>query len=236
MDASRRPPEPTAMGTARALVAAALLTGCGIFRSQSFELTREMPPDFELSLDVRDATDPPIDYRLHYDRAGHASYDVVVRSPQRREDSGEFDVTERQVLSLWEAVQKARFDRLDARYPSRGDGPDPRGGVQKVFVAANGGERRVESWFQVVPEIETVRAAAVAAAPASVMSASGAPLSAKDAPRAFVGDSRSRLFHRPGCKAAADVPEESRTEFKTHYDALNFGYEPCPDCKPIRGR
>lgn len=51
----------------------------------------------------------------------------------------------------------------------------------------------------------------------------------------FVGDMRSRVFHKPECGEAKGIPEIEQVEFETPWPAINDGFEPCPRCYPLTG-
>ncbi len=48
----------------------------------------------------------------------------------------------------------------------------------------------------------------------------------------LIGNLKSRYFHDPTCKGAKDIKEKNRTTFSSRSEALEQGYEPCPNCKP----
>ncbi len=223
------------------LAACLAASGCTFFNSLCkmsglcsppvFDPNTEIPDDFAFSLDVRDVLDPPLDYVLMFSRDGKSTYDVTVRSPHRKQQSGSFEVSEDQVRGLWKAVAAAHFDKLDERYPKSGEGSDKKNGVQKYYVFAGHTERRVESHFQNNEALETIRRAASAIAPTGVMKGDFRGQGA--APKEFVADMATHLFHLPDCPKLKDVPPANRQPFANQYDALNYGFRPCPDCQPI---
>jgi hypothetical protein len=168
------------------LACAALAPGCslyyggakflGLMHPTPFAVRPDViPTDFKLSVDVHDVADPPVDYVLAFDRSGHATADVVVRAPRRKQQSSPFEIGEDQLKSLWAAVADARFDELETRYPNDGDGPDKKSGEQFYYVYADGQDHRVELHYQANSDLEKIRKAAVAVVPREVMTATGAP-------------------------------------------------------------
>ena len=239
---------PTLLLAAALLAVSATLPGCtalnsllkltGLRSAPEFTLPEPpapLPPDFRLTVLVRDQAAPPLDYLLEFHRTGNVDYRVTVREPRRAEREGSFQVLENQVESLWDALLEVRFDELEDRYPDDGRGDDPDAGHQEVWVFANGLDRRVEADFERVEALEKVRRAALAVVPEHVLSArlDAAP---GEAPEHFVGDPATKRFHLPGCPALEGTPEPGRQPFGTKYDAVNFGFSPCPDCRPLDSR
>ena len=204
----------------------------GIISAPRFEIGAQIPPDFQLAIDVRDGMEPSTDYQFDFDRSGKVGYVVVVRTPRRKEQEGTFEVTEEQVQSLWKALTEARFDEIEERYPAAGIGQDVKRGVQKFYVRADGTERRVEAHFQAVAALDRVRTAALAIVPPDVLKASGAPGSPKERPKEFIVDPATRRIHLPDCVKLKDVPAEKRQPFSSFLNALDYGNEPCPECRP----
>jgi hypothetical protein len=209
----------------------------GLISPPKMDVNTQMPEDFHLSLDVRDVADPPTDYVLEFDRSGRASYDVTVRTPRRRQQAGQFEITEDQINTLWKTVAAAKFDSLDPRYPGKGEGPDKAKGVQKFYVVAARTEFRVEAHFQANEALETIRKAAVLMVPPENMKALAAMVgSAGDKPKEYIADMASHMFHLPDCPRIKDVPPANRQPFATQWDAVNYGFKPCPDCQPMKTR
>jgi hypothetical protein len=221
----------------------ALLGGCQVFytvtkftglkSARKFALTEEIPADLVLSLEVRDVANPKTNYTLIFSRSGKCSFEVQVVAPERRAHAGQFEITEDQVQSLWKAVRDARFDELETRYPDDGEGPDKGNGVQKYYVFADNTEHRVESVFQLVPALETIRKAALAVTPQEVMNATGAPGRKKAPPKEYVGDSTTHHFHLPTCPRLKDLPPANRVTFPAVQTALDYQFTPCPECDPL---
>jgi len=207
----------------------------GLKSPPKFSVRKEIPQDFVFSVDTKDYSSPPTDYVIRMDRTGKVTYEIVVRTPRRREQSGTFEITEEQILSIWKAVAAAKFDELDERYPSSGEGPDKAMGVRKWYVLADGVERRVEAHYQVVPEMDPVRAAFLAVVPKDVMEAHDAMVGVNRSGE-FVGDTATHLFHLPDCPTLKDVPAQRQQRFTSQYDALNYNFQPCPDCSPLKAK
>ncbi len=201
-----------------------------------FELPEKIPPDFHLAIRVRDQQDPPADYQLQFDRTGKVRYEVTLRAPRRRQQQGEIEITEDQVLSLWKAVSSVRFDELSERYPDDGDGKDRKAGAQRYYVVADGMDKAVEAVFERPAELETIRKAALAVLPQSVLLAEGGPEAPADSPDQFVGDTADHKFHLPTCPLLEKVPSDRRQPFGSKYDAINFGFDPCTECRPLSTR
>lgn len=49
---------------------------------------------------------------------------------------------------------------------------------------------------------------------------------------AYIGNSNSRIFHKPSCSSANTMKEENKVSFKSREDAVKSGYAPCKRCKP----
>jgi hypothetical protein len=207
----------------------------GLMSPPKFSVRKEIPQDFVFSVDTRDYSNPPTDYVISMERTGKVTYDVIVRTPHRREQQGTFEITEEQILSIWKAIAAAKFDELKERFPSSGDGPDKQMGVRKWYVRADGVERRVEAHYMVVPEMESIRAAFLAVVPKDVMDAHDAMVGTNKTGE-FVGDTATHLFHLPDCPTLKDVPEQRKQKFASQYDALNYNFQPCPDCSPLRAK
>jgi len=211
----------------------------GLISPPVFTAKGQMPDDFKVSIDVRDVADPPIDYVYTFGRDGKATYDVTVRSPRRREGEGQFEISEDQITALWRAVATAGFDKLDARYPKSGEGPDKPNGVQKYYVYGKGTEYRVESHFQTNAALDSIRKAVLSVVPKEIAEgkrAEGAAYAGGGAPKEFVADMASKFFHRPDCPKLKDVPAANRQPFPTQWEAVNYGFKPCPECDPMRAK
>ena len=48
----------------------------------------------------------------------------------------------------------------------------------------------------------------------------------------YIGNSKSKVFHRPNCRHARRIKPEYRVIFSTREEAINAGYRPCKVCKP----
>ncbi|SHE28485.1 micrococcal nuclease [Desulfofundulus australicus DSM 11792] len=48
----------------------------------------------------------------------------------------------------------------------------------------------------------------------------------------YLGNARSRKFHRPDCQYGRQIAPDNRVKFATRDEALDAGYEPCNSCKP----
>jgi hypothetical protein len=209
--------------------------GLGLISPPPFDVNKELPEDFKLSVDVRDVADPPTDYVLEFDRSGKSTYDVTVRTPRRRQQSGPFEITEEQIKALWKAVAAAKFDTLEPRYPEEGEGAEKAKGVQKYYVFADKTEHRVESHFQSNEALESIRKVAVAMVPPDAMKAVAAIMGGSgDKPKEYIADMATHQFHLPDCPRLKDVPPANRQPFATQWDAVNYGFKPCPDCQPMK--
>jgi hypothetical protein len=209
----------------------------GLMGSPELDASKQLPEDFHLSVDVRDVADPPTDYVLEFDRSGKASYDVTVRAPRRKQQSGEFEISEEQIKLLWKTVATVKFDKLDHRYPGKGEGPDVPRGVQKYYVYASKTDFRVESHYQANDDLELIRKTAVAMVPPDAMKAAAAnALLPGDKPKEFIADMGTRFFHLPDCPKLKDIPAANRQPFATTFEALNYGFQPCPECQPTKTR
>lgn len=209
--------------------------GTGLVSPPKFSARGEIPSDFRLGIEARGVADPPIDYLFAFERSGKTDYTVTVRSPRRREASGTFEVTESQIVGLWKAVVASKFDELAKRYPEAGDGRDTRRGVRVFYVLADGVDHRVESVYQAHPALDALNAAVLDIVPKEVLSARAAAGSG-DAPREYLADTATMLFHVPTCPQLKEVPAQRRQPFATWYEAVDFQFKPCPECRPTQTR
>jgi methylphosphotriester-DNA--protein-cysteine methyltransferase len=69
--------------------------------------------------------------------------------------------------------------------------------------------------------VEDSASAAVAPAPAAAAPSEG-----------YVASVNSEVFHKAGCKSAAQIPAENLVRFKTREEAIQAGKRPCKECKP----
>ncbi len=49
---------------------------------------------------------------------------------------------------------------------------------------------------------------------------------------AYIGNSDSRCFHRPGCRSVRDIRADHHVRFSSRKEAIDQGYVPCRRCKP----
>ncbi|RPF49475.1 micrococcal nuclease [Thermodesulfitimonas autotrophica] len=60
----------------------------------------------------------------------------------------------------------------------------------------------------------------------------GAPAVAKPAGKAlYVGNRRTKIFHRAGCRWAQKISPANRVEFGSREEAIKAGYRPCRVCR-----
>ncbi|SHJ12172.1 thermonuclease family protein [Desulfofundulus thermosubterraneus] len=57
-------------------------------------------------------------------------------------------------------------------------------------------------------------------------------LEVKDKEPYYIGNARSKKFHRPDCEYGRQTAPDNRVRFATREKALDAGYEPCNVCKP----
>jgi micrococcal nuclease len=48
----------------------------------------------------------------------------------------------------------------------------------------------------------------------------------------YIGNKRSRVFHKPVCPLVARIPEKSKITFRNREDPIGIGYVPCTKCRP----
>lgn len=48
----------------------------------------------------------------------------------------------------------------------------------------------------------------------------------------YVGNARSKKFHRPDCQWVGEISSVNRVEFQSREDAVQQGYTPCKACNP----
>jgi len=54
----------------------------------------------------------------------------------------------------------------------------------------------------------------------------------KDTETEYIGNKRTRTFHKPSCPSVSKISEKNRIIFRSRSDALKIGYNPCKTCKP----
>ncbi len=48
----------------------------------------------------------------------------------------------------------------------------------------------------------------------------------------YIGNRRSEIFHRPGCRSGKKTPRKHRIQWQSRWQALEQGYRPCRRCQP----
>lgn len=231
---------------AAVLVAASALSlpGCflvrqmGLVPAPKIEIGEAIARDFELTLVVTDQLQPAADTLVTIRRGGDCNYRVTLRAPQRGESQGRFQITEAQVVTLWNTLRETGYTQLDARYPEDGVGPDKAAGIQAFGVTANDLAKEVQAHFVRVPELERVKAVVMSVLPpsfakeAGLGAAPGAPAGTAGTSRQIVGDIQSRIFYPADDARLKDVPADRRQPFGSWFDAINFGFSPAPGFRP----
>lgn len=187
-----------------------------------------VPPDFKFILKGDNKLDPPIDYLLTIERSGQAEYQIVIREPKRIVREGRFEVTEGQIVKLWDTIRAAQYRDMPPRYPDSGDGPDKNFGIQSFSVQSLGYPKEVQAHYHQDPSLERIRMTAVSLVPADVLENS-LPQGTVSTTGQVIGDSASKRFYAPTSPLLKDVPESRRQVFASWYDALNYGYDPGAD-------
>lgn len=49
---------------------------------------------------------------------------------------------------------------------------------------------------------------------------------------AYIGNSRTKVFHLPYCRWAGEISPANRAAFRSRAEAVNGGYRPCKVCRP----
>ncbi|WP_240610870.1 thermonuclease family protein [Ammonifex thiophilus] len=62
--------------------------------------------------------------------------------------------------------------------------------------------------------------------------APAAPSTGKGGETGYIGNARSKVFHRPDCEWAQKIAPHNRVEFGSREEALEAGYRPCKVCNP----
>ncbi|RDV83043.1 nuclease [Ammonifex thiophilus] len=62
--------------------------------------------------------------------------------------------------------------------------------------------------------------------------APAAPSTSKGGEAGYIGNARSKVFHRPDCEWAQKIAPHNRVEFRSREEALEAGYRPCEVCNP----
>jgi len=50
-----------------------------------------------------------------------------------------------------------------------------------------------------------------------------------------VADSKNLVFRREACPRVGEIPESDKVLYESVYAALNLGYSPCKECRPLQG-
>ena len=190
-----------------------------------------VPDDLRVGIEVSGIADPPVDYKLTVDRSGAGTFNVTVRAPRRRHVEGEIEISDDQVVRIWNEMVKHNFGDMDDRYPSSGDGTNVGAGTQRFYVFANGAEMTIQGFHETNETLDAVRTAIAAAFPKETLKARAAAQEAESS-KGFVGDTQTKLFHTPDCPLLKDTPEERRRTLASWYDALDYRFQPCPECRP----
>ncbi|SHI46580.1 Ada metal-binding domain-containing protein [Desulfofundulus thermosubterraneus] len=86
---------------------------------------------------------------------------------------------------------------------------------------------------EVLEEQKGLWGAAAAAGGAASSTAAAKEVESKPNTEAnYIGNARSKKFHRPDCEWAQKIAPENRMEFRTRAAAMSEGYEPCKVCRP----
>jgi len=54
----------------------------------------------------------------------------------------------------------------------------------------------------------------------------------KETARYYIGNKRTKIFHRPDCEYAKQISKYNRVEFKTKMEAILQGFRACRNCRP----
>lgn len=208
----------------------------GVVRPPKLEITPAVPQDFELKIHVTDQQAPPADYLITYRRSGKCDYRVTTRAPKRSVQEGQFELLENQVMKLWALLGEIDFPSLDDRYPGDGLGPDAMVGIQAYSVRGNDLSKEVQTHFQSVPELETLRTVALSFLPEKAVQGTGTGQTAVGKSTQIVGDVQTRVFYPADDERLKDVPAERRQPFGTWQDAVNFGFSPVQGFRPWERR
>ncbi len=207
----------------------AVLPGC-----PSFGLPPEMPSDFLVGMRSKEAKDPPVDFLIKVERSGRATWQTTVRAPERKVYSGELELTESQLVALYQATLDADYDSLSDEYAAEpGDSDRAENGNRVFWVEAAQGERRINVDYVNLPAIQVLHDALKSLIPEYALTGRGGPAEAFDATDRFVADRTTKRFHHPNCEHVSEIKADNRETFKDWADALNFRFDPCPVCKPM---
>ncbi len=223
------------------LAASTLLVGCGtlgrLFSNDEFVVPAVMPPDFFFGMQVREAMEPPIDYLVKIERSGRVNYDVTIRAPKRTAFSGEHEFSEDEIFAVFQAVQDADFAAYDDNYKAAdGAAPNRALGKRVLYVFADGLDKRVDADFVSVPGLDALQTKLVALLPPKVFDVSMGPEIDRSNPQEFIADAATNLVHLPGCGHVEKIAPGRRKAFRTAYQAIDFGFDACLECKPLETR
>lgn len=187
--------------------------------------------DFTFILKIESQLDPPADTLLTIRRDGASDYRIVRRAPTRVESQGKFTVKEDQIIKLYELVQGAGFERLDARFPSSGDGSKKAAGITSYSVRNDDFQKEVQTVFDAgQAPLEAIKRYALSLLPDRLGADSAPRPEAGDATNTtVVGDTQTRRFYAPSSPLLSGVPAERRRTFANHFIALDLGFEPSSD-------
>lgn len=51
-------------------------------------------------------------------------------------------------------------------------------------------------------------------------------------PVIYIGNSATRVYHRPSCQKIAGLSQQNAVAFRTQEEVIRSGYAPCGHCKP----
>jgi hypothetical protein len=227
------------MRWSRLLLLAVLLIvpACGIFGSSNAPLPATMPPNFFIGMRVLEQQDPPIDYQIKVERSGEVEYETTIRAPRRRVFEGTLELTESQVLRLYEAAQQVSFSSLPQEVSAEpGASNRAENGERIVYVIAGEVDRAFKVMYAQDESMDVLQKAILAEMPPRVLTGEGGPGGMLDRPEAFVGDSATKTFHHPECELCEKITADDRESYTNEYDALNFGFHPCDVCRPLDTR
>ena len=119
-----------------------IVPGCFIFGSSQPPLPAAMPPNFFIGIRMLENPDPPVDYQIMIERSGEVEYETTIRAPRRRTFQGTLELTESQVLRLYEAVQQANFANLPLEVSAEAGASNRReNGERIIYVIAGDVDR-----------------------------------------------------------------------------------------------
>ncbi len=152
---------------------------------------------------------------------GSGEFERVAADGHGSDLSGQLELAPEDVAEIYAAVRDARFYSLNDEYIA--DPPLPNRGRDQFTVKGGGPIKVVRSEYASVEVLESIKEILMAKVD---LGTSGPTTSGDEDGVKVIGDSRTKTIYPVGAPEIEAIPEASRVEFATYYDALDRGYHP----------